>query len=131
MKHTSTPWQVLPEEHDKPYIRIRGTQLGCRYKVANVHAVLYDGASEREAEETRANAKRIVDCVNACADMDNPAAYVEKMRIERENLYKEVERLKTELALQKALQHFPTDLVISAPYIPTIFTSGTTQRGTK
>jgi hypothetical protein len=36
-QHTPGPWQILPEESDKPYIRIRGTVLGGRYKVANVN----------------------------------------------------------------------------------------------
>lgn len=58
-KHTPGPWQILPEECDKPYIRIRGTVLGGRYKVANVLTLVYDGAPEREAEETQANARLI------------------------------------------------------------------------
>lgn len=65
-KHTPTPWQILPEEVDKPYIRIRGTVLGGRYKVANVLTTVYEGVPQREADETRANARRIVACVNAC-----------------------------------------------------------------
>ena len=36
--HTPGPWQLLPEEAGKDYLRIRGTQLGGRYKVANVLA---------------------------------------------------------------------------------------------
>ena len=116
MKHTSTPWQVLPEEHDKPYVRIRGTQLGCRYKIANVHAVTYEGASEREAEETRANAKRIVDCVNACADMDNPADYIDKLQ-------NDVDRLRTEIGLLKVAQHFQTQMIANTPYTPLTFTA--------
>ena len=66
IKHTPEPWQLLPEECDRPYIRIRGTVLGCRYKIANVITPFYEGAHHREAEETRANARRIVACVNAC-----------------------------------------------------------------
>lgn len=50
---------MLPEEVDKPYIRIRGTALGCRFKIANVLTPIYDGVHEREAEETRANARLI------------------------------------------------------------------------
>ena len=65
-KHTPTPWVVLPEECDKPYIRVRGTVLGARFKVANVLAPVYEGVHQREAEETRANARRIAACVNAC-----------------------------------------------------------------
>ena len=46
----------MPEELHRPYIRIRGTRLGARYKVANVLGPEYKDAPEREAEETRANA---------------------------------------------------------------------------
>ena len=55
-KFTPGPWKILPEEADKDYIRIRGTALGRRYKVANVLTPIYEGAHTREAEETRANA---------------------------------------------------------------------------
>lgn len=57
--HTAGPWETKPEECDKPYIRIRGTRLGARYKVANVITPVYDGVGAREAEETRANARLI------------------------------------------------------------------------
>ena len=59
-KGTPGPWQVLPEEVDKPYIRIRGTIIGHRYKVANVLTPVYENVHAREADETRANAKLIV-----------------------------------------------------------------------
>lgn len=55
-KGTPAPWSQLPEESDKPYIRIRGTNIGCRYKIANVLTPCYDGVKSREADETRANA---------------------------------------------------------------------------
>ncbi len=57
--HTRGPWQALAEECDKPYIRVRGTALGGRYKIANVITPVYDGIHSREAEETRANARLI------------------------------------------------------------------------
>lgn len=59
IKHTPGPWQILPEEADKDYIRIRGTVLGGRYKVANVPTPTYEGVPPREVEETRANARLI------------------------------------------------------------------------
>lgn len=59
IKHTSGPWTVMPEESDKSYVRIRGTRLGERYKVANVVTPDYPGAQETEAQETRANARLI------------------------------------------------------------------------
>ncbi len=58
-KGTPGPWAVLPEEVDKHYIRIRGTRLGGRYKVANVLTPFYEGVPAREANETRANANLI------------------------------------------------------------------------
>jgi hypothetical protein len=58
-KYTRGAWQVLPEECDRPYIRIRGTCLGGRFKIANVLTPVYDNVHAREAEETRANAKLI------------------------------------------------------------------------
>lgn len=49
-------WEVLPEESDKLYIRVRGTILGGRHKIANVLTPCDD---ERELNETRANARLI------------------------------------------------------------------------
>ena len=57
--HTPGPWQLLAEEVDKPYIRVRGTRLGGRYKVANVVTPTFEDVHPREAEETRANARLI------------------------------------------------------------------------
>lgn len=59
MKFTPGPWTILPEEVDKDYIRVRGTQCGSRYKIANVITPVYPGVHEREAEETRGNARLI------------------------------------------------------------------------
>jgi hypothetical protein len=59
LKHTPGPWAALPEEADKPYLRIRGTRLGGRYKIANVIEPCYEGARQIEAEESRANARLI------------------------------------------------------------------------
>lgn len=58
-KGTPGPWEIKPEEVDRPYIRIRGTRLGGRFKVANVLHPDYDGVHHREADETRANARLI------------------------------------------------------------------------
>jgi len=55
-KATRGPWQVMPPENDKPYLRIRGTRLGYRYKITNVHDVIYEGVHERERQETESNA---------------------------------------------------------------------------
>ena len=58
-KYTPGPWAVLPEEVDRDYIRVRGTRLGGRYKVANVLTPTGEGVPAREADETRANARLI------------------------------------------------------------------------
>jgi hypothetical protein len=50
---------VLDEEADKPYIRIRGTRLGGKYKVANVPVPDHDGAADWMRDESRADARLI------------------------------------------------------------------------
>lgn len=56
VEHSKGPWKILPEEVDKPYIRVRGDRLGGRFKIANVLTPVYADVHEREAQETRANA---------------------------------------------------------------------------
>ena len=68
-KHTRGPWTVLPEEVDCYYIRVRGTRLGERYKVANVPMVTGRGVPAREADETRANARLIAAAPEQHAEM--------------------------------------------------------------
>jgi len=59
-KFTPGPWCAMPNESDKPYVRIRGTRLGGRFKVANVLKMpTREGEPENDAEETRANARLI------------------------------------------------------------------------
>jgi hypothetical protein len=62
-KHTKGPWTLLPAESDKDYLRIRGTQLGGRYKVANVHQWRYEGMPDsirqHDDAESMANARLI------------------------------------------------------------------------
>lgn len=126
-KHTKGPWIVLPEEHDKKYIRIRGTLLGGRYKIANVNAVVYDEKistiiSEREAEETRANAKRIVDCVNACEGMNSPSKEIEQMREQIKALNDELVILRNSVSAKFGPQR---NNDWKWPASPAIFTSAT------
>lgn len=76
-KHTPGPWTVLPEEADKDYLRIRGTRLGGRYKVANVHMprlweshyVLRDRANAESGSNARliAAAPDLLEALKACA----------------------------------------------------------------
>lgn len=57
--HTKGPWQVLPKEVDKDYLRIRGTRLGDRYKIANVLSPVPAAVSPGEAAVTYKNARLI------------------------------------------------------------------------
>lgn len=72
-KFTQGPWSIYPEEVDKPYIRIRGTQFGGRFKIANVcntEWIPQNEVQERIAaidlEETRANARLITKAPEMC-----------------------------------------------------------------
>lgn len=58
-KHTPGPWRAMAEEADSSFIKVRGTVLGARFKIANVLTPIYEGAAPLEAEETRANARLI------------------------------------------------------------------------
>lgn len=53
--YTEGPWEVKPEEIGKDYIRIRGTQLGRLYKIADVLAP----ENEFSFDECRANARLV------------------------------------------------------------------------
>ncbi len=62
-KHSPGPWQVLPEEAGHSYIRIRGTRIGERFKIADVACGPFEGyprkARHAELAEARANAELI------------------------------------------------------------------------
>lgn len=81
-KGTPGPWEVKPEEVDRPYIRIRGTQWGGRFKVANVLSPDYDGVHHREADETRANARLIA----AAPELLEALQLAEKAMVEGRNV---------------------------------------------
>jgi hypothetical protein len=53
---TRGPWMVMPEEAEKLYIRVRGTRLGERFKIANAPFPIVD---ESEKQEALANAHLI------------------------------------------------------------------------
>lgn len=64
--HTPGPWEAKPEEVSRPYIRIRATLLGSRFKIANVLTPTWidgyqpsDKIVRLEQDETRANARLI------------------------------------------------------------------------
>ena len=104
-KHTPGPWQVLPEECDKPYIRVRGTALGCLYKIANVVTPTYEGVRPEEAQETRANARLIAAAPDLLKSLKAMATIIDKMGDMPDVLIHPGpwQELKCEEALQQAL----------------------------
>ncbi len=94
--HTPGPWQVLPEEMGKNYLRVRGTILGLRYKIADVRNPDYEGVTENDTQMTRANARliaaapelremldRMVDTYQHEASAENPTLLAAKALLER------------------------------------------------
>lgn len=79
-KHTKGPWTLLPAESDKDYLRIRGTQLGGRYKVANVHQWRYEGMPDsirqHDDAESMANARLIAAAPELLEALKNLDDYV-------------------------------------------------------
>jgi hypothetical protein len=74
VSHTPAPWAILPAEPDKPYIRIRGTRLGGRYKIANVVDEKFNCGStiieDQEQAESMANAQLIAAAPETAAERD-------------------------------------------------------------
>ena len=56
--HSPGPWKA-EEERGVPYLKIRGSKLGERFKIANVLEPVYEGSRQRESDETIANARLI------------------------------------------------------------------------
>ena len=81
MKHTKETWKVnvgntpLADTGDyEGYLEILGSD--------NKVVATWYGDDDKDEE----NAKRIVDCVNACADMENPETEIAKLRADRAEL---------------------------------------------
>ena len=79
-KHTPEPWVVEDRQDidtnfysDDATVSIIG---GCQEYIF----------AHRDIEERRANARRIVTCVNACAGMDDPAAEIAELKRQRDEL---------------------------------------------
>lgn len=53
--------------------------------------------AHRDIEERRANARRIVTCVNACAGMEDPAAEIAELKRQRDELLKALQDAATSL----------------------------------
>ena len=65
MQHTQEPWTV-------------GTNHPCR--ILKVGTTCYPCDEGTETDKEKANALRIVACVNACAGMEDPAAELRQLR---------------------------------------------------
>lgn len=83
-KHTPGPWQVMPEEYHRDYIRIRGTSIGGKYKVANVCGIKVEGSVPiNELEEVRANAALIAaapELYEACVAAESILSNMDTLR---------------------------------------------------
>lgn len=55
-QHTPGPWKVETPENNSLYWRIRGSQIGTRFKIANV---LYAAETPHERNQAEANARLI------------------------------------------------------------------------
>ena len=83
-KLTKGEWSILPIEESKEYIRIRGTGLGGRYKVANVIDLKnhHDKSSwcKREREESKANAHLIAAAPEMYAEIESEIELLKEVR---------------------------------------------------
>tara|TARA_B100000768_G_C11268681_1_gene372336 strand:- start:42 stop:377 length:336 start_codon:yes stop_codon:yes gene_type:complete len=79
-KFTKGEWAILPAEEDKEYLRIRGTALGRRYKIANVIDLKahHNGMiwCERERAESAANANLIKTAPEMYAELEDLEAWL-------------------------------------------------------
>lgn len=79
-KFTKGEWSILPIEGNKEYIRIRGTVLGGRYKIANVSELKnhHSNAAWCKAEriESAANASLIVVAPEMYAELEDLEAWL-------------------------------------------------------
>lgn len=75
--HTPAPWHTLPSPHtDEPALYCGEPDL-CL-------AVFCE--TDPDGEESKANAARVVACVNACEGIDDPAATLAEVRVLLEDL---------------------------------------------
>ena len=86
-KHTPEPWVF----DDRP-------DIDTNFYSDDATGSIIGGCQEytfahRDIEERRANARRIVTCVNACAGMADPAAEIAELKRQRDELLALAERL--------------------------------------
>lgn len=76
-EHTKEPWATTKAKPRKVHA---GGVLICTAVLRN-SATTAQNASGKSLEEATANARRIVDCVNALAGIPDPAAYVQALGV--------------------------------------------------
>lgn len=82
-KHTPEPWFDDRATHDEPYQNIK--ILGDENR-GICWLWIDDAPVDDWNAEQRANASRIVTCVNACAGMADPAAEIAELKRQRDEL---------------------------------------------
>ena len=82
-KHTPEPWFDDRATHDEPYQNIK--ILGDENR-GICWLWIDDAPVDDWNAEQRANANRIVTCVNACAGMADPAAEIAELKRQRDEL---------------------------------------------
>lgn len=108
------PWEVRPKENSRDYLRVRGTILGGRFKIANVCQPIPFGQESSEDDLTRANAAFISSCAgNAEAGWRATKAAIESLQ----QLYKTTRRYVIDpespawLPMQAILSAWPVELL--------------------
>ena len=86
-KHSPEPWSII--ENNARWNEIYSSDKNW---IADTCASMCTG----DIKLGRANADRIVTCVNACAGMEDPAAAIEKMRQQRDELLNLVKQARLE-----------------------------------
>jgi hypothetical protein len=94
-KHTPEPWYVVNGEYiyRRPQKELYefGGQVAGDKPLAICNKGWYD--QDSDGFPLRANAERIVACVNACAGMEDPQSEIQQLRSERDELMKALERI--------------------------------------
>lgn len=75
--HTPTPWKITSEVIDTTSIGIIRNDSE-KKEIVNFAAYEFRGVS---VEECNANARRIVECVNACSEMEDPKKDIFEMNL--------------------------------------------------
>jgi len=86
-EHTKEPWEVRLASSDYVYIGDGERVVGKIYTPSSRDVIYGTGLN---------NAIRIVSCVNACADMQDPETEIEKLRSDREELLEAFKELVNE-----------------------------------